>query len=328
MELIFSNQSFGFQLKTWRTEDAKKSREKKDGRLFLSTVKNEIEKRKGKVATKTIENEQTALRSFLIFAGDNLTMADITPERITSYERWMRDKGLKPGTSALYLRSLRAVLNRCGADGTNLFHAVHTGGIKTEKRAIGVEDIMKVVNAELLPESSIERVRDLFLFSLLGMGIPFVDLAFLKKSNVKDGRIEYRRRKTGVNVAIEILPAIQEIIGKYVDQNSPYLFPLLKSTDPSEAEREYRRILGWYNRKLARLSEKIGLRRSLTSYTARHTWASLAYRHGLNLAYISKALGHTNPLTTKAYLKEIDNEDLRNANRQLLKKIGLNYENN
>lgn len=327
MELCFVNENFGFRLQAWRIGDGRKSCEQRDGRAFLPTVMNEIENRRGKVAAKTMENELTAVRSFCSFTGRGLTMAGITPELIRTYERWMREKGLKPGTAALYLRSLRAVLNRCGADGTRLFNGVHTGGVRTEKRSISEKDLMKIVKAELPPDSSLARARELFLFSLIGMGMAPVDMAFLKKSDIKEGRIEYQRRKTGVSITADMVPILRNIANHYSGTGTPYLFPLLKSTDPQEAEREYRRFLNWYNRKLAKLSGILGLERRITSYTSRHTWASLAFRYGVDLAFISKGLGHTNPLTTRAYLKEIDNTDLGDANRRLLTNIGLFFEN-
>ena len=285
-----------------------------DGRPFLPTVMNEIKKRRGQTSTSTMENELTAVRSFKKYADRNLTMADITPQLIHGYERWLLDKGIKPNTSACYLRSLRAVLNRCGQDGSSLFSEVHTGREVTEKRAADIKTIRKIKEVTLNPDSFLSIARELFIFSIMAMGIPFVDLAHLRKSDVRDGYLIYHRRKTGKRVKVKIEPCMEEIISRHCNHNSLYLFPLLHGN----TEKEYHSLLCRYNRALAQLSVKSGIKRKVTSYTPRHTWASMAYKKGETLAVISKALGHSSPMTTLAYLDEIDDTAIGQANRRLL----------
>lgn len=288
-----------------------------DGRPFLPTVMNEIEKRRGQTCTSTVENELTAVRSFAKYVDRNLTMADITPQLIHGYERWLLDRGIKPNTSACYLRSLRAVLNRCGMDGNSLFAEVHTGREVTEKRAADIKTIQKIKEVTLNPDSFLSLARELFIFSIMAMGIPFVDLAHLRKSDIRDGYLIYHRRKTRKKVKVKIEPCMQEIISRRCNHNSPYLFPLLRGN----TEKEYHSLLCRYNRALAQISINSGLKRKVTSYTPRHTWASMAYKKGEKLAVISKALGHSSPMTTLAYLKEIDDTALEQANRCLLKEF-------
>ena len=285
-----------------------------DRRPFLPTVINEIEKRRGQTGTSTLENELTAVRSFIRYAGRSLNMSDLTPELIHRYERWLLDRGIKPNTSACYMRSLRSVLNRCGADGSNLFENVRTGKEITKKRAADEETLRSIKLLQLHDGNFLALTRDAFLFSIMAMGIPFVDLARLKKSDVKDGFIVYNRKKTGRRVTVKMEPCMQVIIDRYSNHDSPYLFPLLRSG----SEKEYRALFCRYNRALAKLSAMMGLKLKLTSYTARHTWASMAYKRGVTLAVISKALGHSSPVTTLAYLKEIDDSAIEQANRRLL----------
>ena len=285
-----------------------------DRRPFLPTVINEIEKRRGLTGTSTLENELTAIRSFKKYIGRSLVMDDLTPELIRGYERWLLDRGIKPNTSACYMRSLRAVLNRCGADGSNLFENVRTGKETTKKRAVDEETLRSIKHLQLHDGSFLALARDAFLFSIMAMGIPFIDLAHLKKSDIKDGFIVYNRKKTGRRVTVKMEKCMQEIVARYSDYNSPYLFPLLRSG----SEKEYQSLLCRYNRALAKLSAMTNLSLKLTSYTARHTWASMAYKRGVSLAVISKALGHSSPVTTLAYLKEIDDSAIEQANRRLL----------
>ena len=292
----------------------KSNNETIDRRPLLPTVKNEIEKRRGQTSSSTLENELTAVRSFTKYAGRSLMMADLTPGLIRGYERWLLGRGIKPNTSACYMRSLRSVLNRCGADGSNLFKEVRTGKESTRKRAVDEDTLQRIKNTPLQQGTFLGLARDAFLFSIMAMGMPFIDLAHLRKSDVKDGIIIYNRRKTGRRVTVKMEPCMQEIIDRYSKEDSPYLFPLLRSG----SDKEYRSLLCRYNRALAKLTTIMGLPLRLTSYTARHTWASMAYRKGIPLAVISKALGHSSPVTTLAYLKEIDDSAIVQANKRLL----------
>ena len=301
-------------------------------RLFKTIVKNninrldarvfndEIERRRGIVSHSTVENELTAFRSLLTFARSK-GVTELTTENIIRYERWLRDKGVKPNTSACYMRSLRAVCNRLGMNGKEIFGGVRTAKDKARKRAVGKETIQKLESAEVAKDSFQELARDAFLFSIMAMGIPFVDLAHLRKSDYKDGLITYNRRKTGKQVTIEVEPCMAEMINRYSRSDTPYLFPLLTKTEPVEAEREYSSLLSRYNRALTRLSEKEKLQKTVSSYTARHTWATMAFRNGLELSTISKGLGHASPVTTQNYLKEIDDEALSEANRLLIMEL-------
>ena len=284
-----------------------------DRRPFLPTVMNEIEKRRGQTSTSTVENELTAVRSFTKYA-DHLIMADITPQLMRGYERWLLDRGIRPNTSACYLRSLRAVLNRCGQDGSSLFSEVRTGGDVTEKRAADIKTIQKIKEVHLNPDSFLSFARELFIFSIMAMGIPFVDLAHLRKSDIRNGYLIYHRRKTGKRVKIKIEPCMQEIISRRCNHNGPYLFPLLHGN----TEKEYHSLLCRYNRALAKLTAITDLTLRLTSYTPRHTWASMAYQKGQPLSVISKGLGHSSPVMTQTYLKEMDNTAIEQANRTLL----------
>lgn len=281
---------------------------------FLPTVKKEIEKRRGQTSSSTLENELTAVRSFTKYAGRDLMMADLTPGLIRSYERWLLGRGIKPNTSACYMRSLRSVLNRCGADGSSLFKEVRTGKESTKKRAVDADTLQRIKNTPLRQGTFLALARDAFLFSIMAMGMPFIDLTHLRKSDVKDGMIIYNRKKTGRRVTVKMEPCLQEIIDRYSKEDSPFLFPLLRSG----SEKEYRSLLCRYNRALAKLTAIMGLSLKLTSYTARHTWASMAYRKGIPLAVISKALGHSSPVTTLTYLKEIDDTAIEQANKCLL----------
>ena len=292
-------------------------------------------------AKSTIDNYQTALRSLLTYAGKDISVNDINTALMEGYQRWLQIRGVGRNTSSCYMRSLRALLHHINpkANYKETFKNVFTGNEKTEKRAIREEEIKKIKGSPLptspspLPTSphwgrgkeqrkdaAIERARDYFLFSFCAMGMPFIDLAFLRKAQVKDGYIDYRRHKTGQHIRVKIEPLMQEIIDKYARKSSPYLFPILTNSYHEQAMREYERKRSKYNRLLGQLAKRAQLPH-LTSYVARHSWASIAYNHDVALPIISKAMGHTSTQTTLTYIREINDQRMEEANFQLVKNI-------
>ena len=292
----------------------------KDRRLFQSTVRNEIERHRGIVSKSTYENELTAYRSFMTFAGKYIRLCDLTADRMKAYERWLLNRNVKPNTSAAYMRSLRSIVNRLGMDGQTIFKNVRTTIGKAEKRAIQGEEIRKVMNLSL-KKSFLAYARDLFIFSIMAMGIPFIDLAHLRKTDIRDGFIVYHRRKTGRPAKVFLEPCMKEIITRYSREDSPFLFPLLPDRPTEDSNRAYNNLLGKYNKALRRISLMTGLSHCITSYTARHTWATIAYSKGGSLAAISKALTHATPLTTQNYLKELDDMEIIEVNRLVLEEF-------
>lgn len=290
-------------------------------RTVSEVFRIEIEKRRGVVSNSTIENELTAYRSFLNFADKGVTLNRLTPDYFMRYERWLRNQGVIPNTSACYMRSLRAIANRLGLDGKALFKNVKTTKDKAGKKAIDIKTIQKISSIELPQGSFLSCARDMFIFSIMAMGMPFIDLAHLKKTDLRNGFIIYYRHKTQKRIAVRVEPCMEIIIRRYNESQSPYLFPLLIETNPEKTEIEYKRLIGRYNRTLKRIADKCELKKNITSYTARHTWATIANEKGIGLGCISKALAHTSLVTTQNYLKEIDDEGLYKANYQLIQEI-------
>ncbi|MBR6433426.1 MAG: tyrosine-type recombinase/integrase, partial [Bacteroides sp.] len=147
--------------------------------------------------------------------------------------------------------------------------------------------------------------------------------AHLRKPQVKDGVLTYRRRKTGRQVRVALEPCMLAILEKYRTEGTDYLFPILyKVKDGRQVSVSYSCALNRYNRSLKLLARQAGISANLTSYVARHSWASIAYEQGIGLPVISKALGHTNTETTLVYIEGIKDERLAKANRELLERVG------
>ena len=165
------------------------------------------------------------------------------------------------------------------------------------------------------------RAQDMFVLMFLLRGLPFVDLAYLRKSDLRDNVITYRRRKTGRPLSVTLTPEALELLKKYMnrDSHSPYLFSLLKSGEGTkEAYREYQLALRSFNQQLTLLGEVLGLNDKLSSYTARHTWATTAYYCEIHPGIISEAMGHSSIKVTETYLKPFRNKKIDEANNQII----------
>lgn len=307
-------------------EGQRKSREnsekKTSPRAFCMLAEHEVERLRPLMSCSTIDNYMTALRSFLKFLSETKTSGQMDNDLLKHYERWLHDHHLKPNTSSCYMRSLRSLFSKIyGEDTKSLFHQVYTGRSVTDKRSLSVEDIAQLKEVRLKPHSFLSLVRDLFLFSFYALGMPFVDMAFLRKEQISKGLITYYRHKTGQQISMRIEPCMQDIINRYQRPDSDYVFPILKSMDSQKTYGEYLLMLNRYNRALKRLATKANVNWRLTSYVARHTWASTAYSNNVELPVISKALGHANPQHTLIYIRQIDDQRLYDANHQLLRKL-------
>lgn len=287
---------------------------------FFRYAESEIERSSRFLSASTIKNYRTAVTSLQCFIeGRRLRLEDVSHRLMSDYEHYLLHKGICLNTVSCYLRSLRSLYNRAVDKGLveqrQPFRRVFTGNQKTHKRALSAEDVRKL-HALPLPERSFPAmVRDVFLFCLFACGMPLVDAAHLKKSQIKDGRICYARRKTARLVSVRILPYMQRILDRYSSADDEYVFPLLKVT------KNYPRLLLRYNRALAKLRREGKLQGSLTSYVCRHTWASLAFEKNVDVAVISRGLGHTSLRTTQIYLADINIRRLDEANRKLIKEV-------
>ena len=293
-----------------------------------SFIKNEIDKAKERHSYKTAANYLTAANSLSHFwEHREWTFADIIHDEMGLFQRWLVERGLCMNTISCYMRSLRTLYNRaveCGlVEDTHPFSKVFTGKKYTRKRSAQEEDIHRLRNLYLGERSSLSLARDIFLFSFYAMGMPFVDIAFLRKSQIKNGQFKYARHKTGQEIVVSIEPCMAEIMEKYAHVDTDYVFPIITEQDNTLAYRQYQSQLRLYNHNLGILSKRIKASQPLSSYVVRHTWASLAYKHDFDVKLISKALGHTSTSTTLIYIKRLFDPTLADANRHLLAKLDI-----
>jgi integrase len=242
--------------------------------------------------------------------------------------RWLNDfvshlhrSGLKPNTVNFYLRILRAVYNRAwkeevpGAHFISPFRKIRIGTVRTAKRAVSKECILQIAKERAVNDQRLDLARDLFLFSFYSRGMPFVDMAFLQYGDIVGDTIHYKRRKTNQPLSVMIVDPLKRLIDKYRNEGE-YVLPILTSGSKT-LYTQYQNALRRYNRQLGCLSTELHLPVPLTSYVARHSWATIARNSGVPVSVISEGLGHSSEKVTYTYLAALDPSVLHAANRRV-----------
>ena len=291
--------------------------------LHEQATKKEQMKRLG-----TARTYGNAYRRFKAFREDvDLSFDELTPDMIECYEAWLIDRRLKQNSIRCYLRTLNTLLCKAVAEGLlsnrNLFSRVRLSYVKTTKRAISEKELKVIANLELPKHSTMALARDIFMFSFYMRGMPFVDIAYLRKTDLKNGMWTYCRRKTNQCLMVEWEKAQQKILDRYAHQteNGPYLLPIINKDDGTEYL-QYQRMQTNINRALKKIGEMAELKMPLTTYVARHTWASVARDMNIPISIISEGMGHNSIKTTQVYLNSIDISRINEANKRIIKKIG------
>ena len=306
---------------------------KDDLRLYIPEVIGML-KREGKFPAMHVY--ACTLRSYEKFCAEerhpknttaSLSMQEIfTPERLKEYEDWLTGQQSSPNTISTYMRTLQAVYNRWmspGIEGYNpvLFKDIYTKVESRTKRALTAEQMEQLRNTDFsVLTLRQQQVLTYFLLMFMLRGMPFIDLAHLRKSDLRNRRITYRRHKTGKLMVVDVPPDAMRLLQKYRDKtDSEYLFPLLHGgLFMEEHHHRYQETLRHFNRELARLMKQLLPGVSVSSYTARHTWATLAYHNGVPVGLISQSLGHSSIRVTMTYLKPFDAEVIDRINRQVI----------
>lgn len=292
-------------------------------------TKELIKKAKQTDKYSTADIYRSALHSLQLFVESPHVHFDaITPELIKKYEQHLVQRGLHGNTVSIYLRMLRSIFNQAFSAGVatlntkEIFRNVFVGNEVTAKRAVKPVLIQQLLEADLNQQPQLEFSRDMFLLSFYLQGIPFVDLAHLRRSNVNDNILVYRRHKTNQQLYITIEKCAAKIIRKHAHKGkgSPYLLPILSAIG-EDGYKQYRSALRLYNKHLHQISDLLNIKPSLTSYVARHTWASTAREKGIPVSIISKGMGHSSEKITYTYLDSLDNKTMSDANRKVISAV-------
>lgn len=271
---------------------------------------------------RTAETYSSTLNCFKKFRKNkDLPLRSIDSKLMQEFQSWQKSNGLTQNTVSFYNRILRAVYNRAVEDKIieNLFpfRHVYTGIGKTKKRALTLSAIKKIKSVDLSLYPSEDFARDMFILSFMLRGMSFIDMAFIKKTDLANGRINYRRRKTGQLLSIEWTKEMQLVIDKYPRNRTRYLLPIITKEEINQ-RCAYKYVSYKINKSLKKISNRLKLGVPLSMYVARHSWASIAHSNGIPLSIISEGLGHDSELTTKIYLASLDNSVIDKANHRLI----------
>lgn len=269
--------------------------------------------------------------------GEDFTFNEITPEWLKGFEIHLRKRKCSWNTVSTYMRILRAVYNRAVDNNEakyipRLFRYVYTGTRAEHQRALETGDVEKIFAGLILLSGvnpAMQRARHFFILMFLMRGMPFVDLAYLRKSDLHGNVITYRRRKTGRPLSVTLTNEAMRIVRMYMNQDvhSPYLFSFLRSPEGTmEAYREYQLALRSFNRQLLILGEFLGIPNRLSSYTARHTWATTAYYCEVHPGIISQSMGYSSITVTETYLKPFQNKKIDEANKLIIDFIKRSFD--
>lgn len=292
------------------------------GELYIDRLREE-----GRYSTAHVY--KNALFSFSVFCGTcNVSFRQITRESLRLYGQYLYENGLKLNTISTYMRMLRSIYNR-GVEAGNapfvprLFHEAYTGIDVCQKRALTAAELHRLLFDDPRSER-LRRIQDIasLLFQLCGMS--FADLAHLEKSALENNMLRYNRIKTKTPMSVEVLDSAMVKIDRLrsVRKSQPgcpdYLLDILcgdKSRKDEKAYREYQSALRWFNNSLKELARALHLKSPVTSYTLRHSWATIAKYRGVSIEMISEALGHKSIKNTQTYLKGFGLEERTEVNK-------------
>lgn len=311
---------------TYTAEDVvKKYFSPTDNHYFLFFARNLVGQLRRIGKQCTADTYMTAVNSFTRFRNErDVPFDEMDSDLMTAYETYLKSIGICPNSISFYMRNLRAIYNRAVDKSLTVqrypFKYVYTGIDKTVKRAVSLNVIRRIRDLDLSLYPAMDYARDIFMFSFYTRGMSFVDMAFLKKKDLQNGILSYRRHKTNQQLFIKWEKPMEKLIAKYDTAGTPYLLPIIKNCDKDE-RRQYKREAHRINRNLKKIGERIGLSMPLTTYVARHGWASIAKSKNIPIATISEAMGHDSETTTRIYLASLDTSVVDKANSLILNSL-------
>ena len=275
---------------------------------------------------------KSSYNSLKVFTKNQLDIpfSAIDVSWLNKYEKWLRSKGNKETTMSLMFRTLRSAYNKaikakCARKSDYPFdeYKINKFDTKTQKRAIAKTEVLKFTKEvdNIGKRQYVQLSKDIFIFSYLCGGINFTDIANLTKANITNGRLHYIRQKTGKLIKLGISEEAMQIIKKYESESKGYLFPILNTNihkTPLQKQNRIHKMLGKINKNLKLIATQLNVDANMTTYVARHSFASVLKKSGVSIALISEALGHSDLCTTQVYLDSFDNEQIDTAMQNLL----------
>lgn len=299
---------------------------RRKGDIYLFTfLEYIIEQNKALEKFGTANNYQSTLRVFEQYLkSDKLKFTDIDQRLLKEFNIFLQKRKLKQNSIAFYINNLRTIYNKAVEDG--VFELPQSGSpfdkfwvkrTKTIKRALPIDIVRRIMELDLSQRREMELSRDLFMFSFYSRGMPLVDVLNFRRKDIDNNSFHYFRRKTKTLIKVGLTPQIQQIIDKH-HSDGEYVFPFLNSKNSAQENyKKYRNILVWQNNMLKKIAHMVGVSQNLTTYVARHSWATVAKEKGISVAIISEGLGHSSESVTNVYLKSFAQDVLDQANSEV-----------
>ena len=256
----------------------------------------------------------------------DIPFSDMDTIWLKRYEVWLQSQGLAINTLGTRFRHLRVIYNfaieeKIVKSEYYPFNSFKVSKLSqtTAKRSIQKDEILSVLNYQ--GQTPLECLAiDLFTFSYLAAGINFGDIARLTKDNILENRLIYIRKKTQKQIKVSLQEQAIKLIQKYSMPDNPYLFPILSSFHKTEQQKVNRihKIIAKVNKSLKEIGERLNIPIDLTTYVARHSFATVLKRSGVNTSLICEALGHSSERVTQIYLDSFGNDQMEDAMKNLL----------
>ena len=268
--------------------------------------------------------------SFFSFLNEkSIFFKDITPTLLNKYEVYMRSRGSGDSGIAVRMRAVRAIYNNAISKGLVSkedypFENYKVSKLKatSNKRAISYDNVQKIREQDLSENPTLINSRNYFIFSYYTRGMNFYDMMKLTWDNISEDKIIYTRSKTKAKLTVKITEPLFEILTFYKAQKrkTKYIFPIILKEDFTPQQLEYRKekTLKKFNKDLKKIAELCEIDAKITSYVARHSFATNLKQKGVSTDVISEAMGHQNVAITQAYLKELESSVIDEAVEKLL----------
>ena len=260
----------------------------------------------------------------------DFTFSELDGSFLRKFEQDFRERGVSEVSMSVHFRTFRALYNRAVVEDFAkkecdpfLDFKVSKFNTKTQKRAIKKEDIVRIALLTVEKGTRLYNSQNAFLFSYYCSGINISDIIELEWTDISpDGLMEYERNKTLQKQRVQLLPPAKEILAYYRKYSTgDYIFPYLhkaKHKTVAQINNRVKKITKQINEDLKTLATMAGIETNLTTYVARHTFATVLKRSGVDISKISELLGHDSEKTTKIYLGDFENEELYEATLNLL----------
>jgi len=262
----------------------------------------------------------------------DFTFNDITHSFLVKYEEWFLSRGVQPNSIFVFMRNFKTLINYAKREGYisssfdpfKDFSFSKYRRIKTKKRAISKVDIYKIAALKITPNTSMFHSKNIFLFSYYCRCINFIDIAYLKWTNIHNDRLEYTRKKTKELFNISLLEPAKKILKYYYKKHrttdDDFIFPILNENHQTSQSKDYRidHMISKTNKDLKDIAEKAKIDEKITTYVARHTYATVLKKGGISTSLISEMMGHDSEKTTQIYLDSFENTVLDEANKSIL----------